>query len=308
MNTFSSNDKKDKIKTLKDYLLIIVGSIITALGTNIFLIPNKIAPGGLTGVATVIYHLSNGIISPGLTMLVLNIPLFIIGVKYIGKKFIFKTLVGTVLLSLFIDIFKPFTDQLAGMLLLSGSEPLNNSPDLLLYSVYGGLFIGIGIGLIFRVGGTTGGSDLAAKLVHHFFPGFTIGQTLTFIDIGIVVFATIAFKSFILGLYAIITLFVMSRIIDAIIEGVNFAKAVYIISDKASEIGENILYDLDRGITALKGTGMYTGKEREVLMCVLHRSQISQLKQIVKSIDQDAFVILADVREVLGEGFKSHND
>jgi uncharacterized membrane-anchored protein YitT (DUF2179 family) len=306
MNIGSPNYKRNKIKMLKDYLLIIIGSIITAAGMNVFLIPNKIAPGGVSGIATVIYHLSGGTMPVGIVMLALNIPLFVMGIKYIGKRFFVRTLVGTILLSLIVDIFQPLTGNFVKSFLTS-AESLNYSPDLLLYSVFGGLFMGVGLGLVFKSGATTGGSDLAAKIISHFIPNFTVGQILLFIDACIIIFAAVVFKSFIIGLYAIVTLFIMSKVIDAILEGVNFAKAVYIISDKSDEIAGKILYDLDRGVTALKGTGMYTGKDREVLMCVLYRAQISQVKQIVKAIDPDAFIILADVREVLGEGFKSHD-
>ncbi len=305
MNICSPNYKEDKIKMLKDYLLIIIGSIITAVGMNVFLIPNKIAPGGVSGIATVIYHISSGTLPVGIIMLALNIPLFVMGVKYIGKRFFVRTLVGTILLSLIVDMSQPLIGHFV-QLFLTSPESSYYSPDLLLYSVFGGLFMGVGLGLVFKSGATTGGSDLAAKIINHFIPNFTVAQILLFIDACIIIFATIVFKSFIIGLYAIVTLYIMSKVIDAVLEGVNFAKAVYIISDKSDEIAGKILHDLDRGVTALKGTGMYTGKDREVLMCVLYRAQISQVKQIVKAMDPDAFVILADVREVLGEGFKSH--
>lgn len=299
-------NKNYKAKLWINYLMIVVGSIITAAGINIFLVPNKIAPGGVTGIATVIYHLSNGKLPVGIVMLALNIPLFIIGMKYIGKRFIIRTLFGTILLSVIVDSTQPLTNHFIELFLTRPEYPYY-TPDILLYSLFGGLFMGMGLGLIFRSGATTGGSDLAAKIINHFIPNFTVGQILLFIDIFIIIFATIVFKSFIIGLYAIVTLFIMSKVIDAVLEGVNFAKAVYIISDKSGEISKRILYEMDRGVTALKGTGMYTGKERDVLLCILYRAQISQLKQIVKVIDPNAFVILADVREVLGEGFKAHD-
>ncbi|HOJ11896.1 MAG TPA: YitT family protein [Clostridiales bacterium] len=304
--SIDTNIGKKKIKAIKEYLLIIIGSIITAAGINIFLVPNKIAPGGVSGIATVIYYLSGGGFPVGIIMLILNIPLFIMGTKYIGKRFIVRTFFGTILLSAIIDLSQPLTSSFIDGF-LTRTESLYYAPDLLLYSVFGGLLMGIGLGLVFRSGATTGGSDLAAKIVNHFIPGFTVGQILLFIDTGIIVFAAITFKSFILGLYAIVTLFIMSRVIDAIIEGVDFAKAVYIISDKSDEIAEKIMYELDRGVTSLNGKGMYTGKDREVLLCVLYRGQLPQLKQIVKSVDPIAFIILTDVREVLGEGFKEHD-
>ena len=167
--------------------------------------------------------------------------------------------------------------------------------------------MGVGLGIVFRSGATTGGTDLGARIIHHFIPHFTMGQILLFIDTSVIIFATIAFGSFQLGLYAIVTLYISSKVIDAILEGVNFAKSVFIISDKPDEIADKILKDLDRGVTALKGTGMYTGLDKKVLFCVLHRSQIPALKEMVKSIDERAFVILTEIREVLGEGFTTYD-
>ena len=166
--------------------------------------------------------------------------------------------------------------------------------------------MGVGLGLVFKSGATTGGTDLAARIVHHFIPNYTMGQILLFIDTSIIVFASVVFGSVTLGLYAIITLFVSSKVIDAIIEGVNYAKAVLIISDSSQEISDRILNDLDRGVTALRGKGMYTGTDKQVLLCIVERGQIPRLKEIVSSIDKKAFVILTDIREVLGEGFKTY--
>lgn len=297
----------EQMKTRIDYLMIIAGSFITAAGINIFLVPNKIAPGGVTGIATVVYHLSGGRMPVGLTMLALNVPLFITGMKFIGKRFILRTLFGTVLLSAVVDVIRPLTDRFIEAYFTRPEYPYFTQ-DILLYSLFGGFLMGIGLGMVFRAGATTGGSDMAAKIINHFVPVFTVGQIFLFIDVLIVIMAVIVFKSVIIGLYAIITLFIASKTVDAILEGVNFAKAVYIISGKSGEISEKILYDMDRGVTALKGTGMYTGQDKDVLLCILHRAQISQLKQIVRDIDPDAFVILADVREVLGEGFSEHGE
>lgn len=293
------------MKIWTSYLMIIAGSVITAAGINIFLVPNKIAPGGVTGIATVAYHLSGGKLPVGITMLALNVPLFVVGMKFIGKRFILRTLFGTILLSAVIDATRPLTDHFIEAYFTRPEYPYITQ-DILLYSLFGGFLMGIGLGMVFRAGATTGGSDLAAKIINHFVPAFTVGQIFLFIDVLIVIMAVIVFKSFIVGLYAVITLFIASKTIDAILEGVDFAKAAYIISDKSGEISEKILYDMDRGVTALKGTGMYTGQDRDVLLCILHRAQISQLKQIVKDIDPNAFVIFADVREVLGEGFSEH--
>ena len=295
--------KEKHMRSLKDYLWIILGSIITAAAINVFLVPHKIAPGGVSGIATVIYYLSNGKFPVGVIMLVLNIPLFIFGMKYIGGKFIVRTLFSTVFLSLAIDLMEPYTNMFSAKFAL---EQLTASPDYMLYSIFGGSFMGLGLGMVFRSGATTGGTDLAAKIMHHFIPGLTIGKLLLIIDSAVILFAAIAFNSFLLALYALIALYLSSKIIDVILEGVNFAKAVYIISDYADDIAKDIMKELDRGVTALNGTGMYTGNDKRVLYCIIHRGQLPLLKTLVKKIDPAAFIILSDVTEVLGEGFKTY--
>lgn len=298
---------KEKVsKYLLDYFMIFVGSIITAASINIFLVPYKIAPGGASGIATVLYYISNGKFSVGIIMLALNIPLFILGMRFIGRKFVIKTILGTLLLSVVIDITEPFTRTFTKRF-GEMSEGMIYSQDILLYSLFGGFLMGLGLGLVFKSGATTGGTDLAAKIVNHFFPVFTMGEILLIVDTSIIILAAIVFKSFQLGLYAIVTLFISSKVIDALLEGVNYAKAVFVISDHSENISARILYDLDRGVTALDGTGMYTGSNKKVLLCVVNRGQIPVLKNIVKSVDQNAFIILADVREVLGEGFKNYD-
>ena len=291
------------IRGLKDYLWIILGSIITAAAINLFLVPYKIAPGGVTGIATVIYYLSGEKFPVGTTMLVLNIPLFIFGMKFIGGRFTVRTLFSTIFLSAVIDLSEPFTRLFGAQLAL---EKLSASPDYLLYTIFGGFFMGLGLGLVFKSGATTGGTDLAARIVHHFLPGLTMGKLLLLIDSTVIIFAAVSFNSFLLALYAILALYISSKIIDVILEGVNFAKAVFIISEFPDEIAESIMKELDRGVTALYGTGMYTGKEKRVLYCIIHRGQLTTLKELVKKIDPAAFIILGEVTEVLGEGFKTY--
>jgi uncharacterized membrane-anchored protein YitT (DUF2179 family) len=297
---------KTMSKEWEDYFWIVVGSLLTAASINIFLVPYKIAPGGVTGLATVIYYLSNSRFPVGMVMLALNIPLFAAGIKFIGKKFALRTLLSTFLLSFIIDLSEPFTSVFVERY-LSKFEGLETAPDLLLYSIFGGCLMGIGLGLVFKSGATTGGTDLAARILNHFIPNLTIGQAMFIIDAGVVAFAAIVFNSFPLAMYATVTLYITSKIIDALLEGINFAKALFIISDKPQEIAQRIMKDLDRGVTALKGKGMYTGGDKQVLMCVVHRSQFTQLKEIVTEIDEKAFIVLTDVREVLGEGFKTYD-
>lgn len=296
--------RKEKfLKGLKDYLWIIVGSLITAVAINIFLVPYKLAPGGVTGIATVIYYLSGEKFQVGTVMLVLNIPLFIFGMKFIGRKFTVRTLFSTILLSVIVDVAEPLTNIIIKELEL---ERLTSSPDYLLYSIFGGFFMGLGLGFVFKSGATTGGTDLAARIVHHFNPGLSMGKTLLFIDTAVIIFAAVAFNSFLLALYSVLSLYISSKIIDLILEGVNFAKSIFIVSDYADQIAQAIMSELDRGVTALKGVGMYTGSEKKVLYCVIQLGQLPQLKDLVKRIDPSAFIILNDVTEVLGEGFKTY--
>lgn len=290
----------------KDYAWIVLGSLLTGASINVFLVPYKIAPGGVSGVATVIYYLSGEKFPVGVTMLALNVPLFIMGLRYIGRKFIFRTLFSTVLLSVFIDIFEPYTRYFVEHFLVI-LEQSPSVPDVLLYSIFGGFLMGLGLGIVFKHGATTGGTDLAARIINHFIPNLTMGQLILLVDTSVIIFAAVSFGSFLLGMYAIVSLYISIKVIDAILEGVNFAKAVLIISDKPDEISKRILCELDRGVTALNGKGMYTGNDKQVLLCVLHRGQLQMLKEIVWDIDKKAFIILTDIREVLGEGFKTYD-
>jgi uncharacterized membrane-anchored protein YitT (DUF2179 family) len=292
---------------LKVYAFITIGATITALAINMFLVPYKIAPGGLSGLAIVLFYLSNGKLSVGITMLALNIPLFLLGYKYIGKRFFFRTIYGTVILSVIIDLTETYMAHFAKRLLISGGTN-GSAPDILLYSIIGGFVSGIGLGLVLKMDATTGGTELAAKLLNKPFKNMTIGQLLLWIDATIILFAIIAFNSIIIGLYSLVSLFITTKVIDALVAGLDYSRAVLIISEREDEISKRLLVELDRGVTELKGRGVYSGKDKNVLLCVVPRTQIQQLKEIVQEIDKNAFMILADVKEVLGEGFNNDPD
>lgn len=295
--------KANLSKMAEDYFWIVIGSAITAGAINIFLVPYKIAPGGVTGIATVIFYLIGGFLPVGTIMLILNVPLFIFGMKYIGRRFIVRTFFSTIFLSVVIDLSEPLAQWFSRQLAL---ENLSSGPDYLLYALFGGFFMGLGLGLVFRSGATTGGTDLGARIMHHFMPWLSVGKALLIIDSAVIIFAAVAFRSFLLALYSILALYISTKIIDVIVEGVNFAKAVYIISDHSETIAEDIMKELDRGVTALRGVGMYTKSEKNVLYCVIQRGQLQELKSIVKRADPSAFIILSEVTEVLGEGFKTY--
>ena len=298
------NKIKKILQFMKVYILITIGAVITALAINIFLVPYKIAPGGLSGLATVLFYISGGRLPIGATMLAINIPLFILGYKIIGRKFFFRTIYGTIILSVIIDLTEAYSVDFAKRLLVNGTD-IVSKPDILLYSIIGGFISGIGLGIVLKMDATTGGTELAARLLSRIFKAMTIGQLILWLDAIIILFAIIVFNSILIGLYSFVSLFLTTKVIDAMVEGADYSRAALIISDKQEEISKRLLIQLDRGVTELKGRGVYSGKDKNVLLCVLARTQIQQLKEIVQSVDKSAFVILAEVHEVLGEGFQS---
>jgi len=275
-----------KWKGVLNYSGIMVGSLVTALGLVLFLVPNKIAAGGVSGLATVIFYLVGPPV--GFTMLVINIPLFLISLRQLGVRFGIKTLFGTVMLSVFTDGLTPLV------------TPLTTDP--LLAAIYGGIMTGLGLGVVFRFGGTTGGTDLAAQLIHKYIK-VSVGKGLLLIDTLVIILAGIVFDVE-LALYALIALFAAVKVIDLVQEGLGYVKAALIISDKPEQLGQAILTRLNRGATALHGRGIYTGKDRDVILVVLSRSEVTKIKALVHSIDPGAFVIVTNVNEALGEGFK----
>ena len=281
---FWQNIKREII----DYTGIFIGVTITALGLVWLLIPNKIAAGGISGLAIVLTYLWGWPVS--VTMLAFNIPLFIACWLVFGPRFGLKTLFGSVVISIMVYFW-----ELVVFIL-----PL--TMDKLLASLFGGVIAGIGMGISFRFHGTTGGTDLAAQLLKRF-TGISIGQALLFFDGFVIVLAGLIFNSAELALYAIITLFITSKALDTILEGLNYAKAAIIISDQSEVIGAKILSDLQRGATGLIGRGFYSNQQKEVILCVISRAEEIKLKELVRAIDPYAFVILTDVHEVLGEGF-----
>jgi len=272
-------------RTIIDYLGITLGSFLIALALTAFLVPNRIAAGGVSGLATVIYYITSFPI--GITMLIINIPLFLVGLKIMGISFGVRTIYGIVSLSIFTDLMQPHMTAL--------------TDDLLLASIYGGVLGGIGLGIVFRSRGTTGGTDMIASLINYF-TGITVGEGLLIAD-GVVVTLAGIFFSLEVALYAAVTIFITSQTIDVVQEGLNFKKGVLIISEKADQINKMVVDELNRGITEFEAKGGYTDERKQVLLCIISRSEVSELKKAVAKIDEDAFVIISNVHEVLGEGF-----
>lgn len=265
---------------------VLLGVIIAAFGVSFFLIPAKIAAGGVSGLATVVFHLTG--FPAGITMLLLNIPLFLLSWRLIGPLFGVKTLFGTITMSLFVDLFNQY------------AVPMTS--DLLLSAIYGGVISGIGMGIAFRAGGSTGGTDMAAQLMARFFVT-SVGQALLVVDGFVIILAGLAF-GLELAMYALIAVFITTKAIDLVQEGQNYAKATLIISEYAEEIGQTIMDRLERGVTSLDGRGMYTKDDKDVLLVIVSRMEIARVKEIVREFDEKAFVVIADVHEVLGEGFR----
>lgn len=268
-----------------EYSLLLLGSFVVALSFNLFLSPNQVASGGVTGISIIVFH--KLAIEPAITQWTLNIPLFLTGLIFLGKQFGLKTAVGSFVLPLFVLVTKGFPAL---------------TENTLLATIYGGIGVGIGLGIVFRGRGSTGGLDLAAQLIHRF-TGISLGVAVAMLDGMVILTAGLVFSAE-KALFALIGLYVTSKTIDVVQLGFRYAKVAYIISDKTEAISQAILHDLDRGLTKLNGAGGYTGHERTVLMVVVSQTEVSRLKEIVKQVDSSAFVIISDTHEVLGEGFK----
>ena len=275
--------------TFFEIIVLIVGCFFMSISLNLFFNPHSVAPGGLTGFAIVV----NSIISVPLWVinLVLNIPLFICAYKILSKKDCVKTILGII----FLTIGLKFTTALS---------MIDVTNDVLLASIFGSILMGIGLGLIFRINGTTGGTDLIGLLLNKFFPSLSVPVLMGFADFVVVVLSGIVSKEIEIGLYSGISLYLIVKVSDLVIEGFNYSKSFTIISDHSREISNRIFEELDRGATILKGEGVYTGREKNILLVVVSKKQVVELKRLVKEVDPAAFIIIADIHEALGNGFK----
>lgn len=266
-----------------------VGALLVAIGMNQFLTPAGLAPGGVTGLAVLIYNISGGIIPVGVGIFCLNVPLFWAGYRKLGKKFVLGSLLGTALCALFIDGLQ-FTQK---YWTLSAGEPI-------LVCIAGGILLGMGYGLIFRGGASTGGTDILARLLQPKLSSFSLGQLCFFFDLIFLGIIFITYRSFTAMLYIGITVFVSSKLIDAVEGGLNYAKEIFVISPHGEAIGREIGARLGRGCTELVGRGLYSGEERRVLWCVVYNRQLSELRKIVHQYDPQAFLAIRNIREVNG--------
>lgn len=273
------------MRTLISYLGIFTGSIIFAVGINYFIIANKLAEGGLTGIALIIHYLSGW--PAGTILFLLNAPLLLFSWQRWGIAFVFRTVLSIFIISLTIDLTRNFGLQ---------------TGDLLLAALYGGSLSGVGIGLVLRSGATTGGVDIIARYIHQRY-GYRMGNTYLLIDLIVLIIFALIF-GLEKALYTLVAVYIFSQVVDRMVEGFNEAKAVTIISSKTPDIVKTVLDKLDRGATFFRGHGAFTGEEKNVLYVVISKYQLLRLKKIVKERDPDAFVIVNNVHEVLGEGFQ----
>lgn len=293
----SINEKKRLIMArkildfTKNFILIVLGAYLISLSINMFLLPHKMTTGGASGIATILYYLSN--IPMGITILAINLPLFVIAIVKLGKKFVIKTIFSTVLLSVFLELFK--YDQVIQ----------TTQIDLLMSCIFGGIISGIGLSLTFKAGASSGGSDLLANIIYKLTKIQSLSKVLMGIEIVIISGVIICFKDINLGLYSIIALFISTKVIDVIFDGIYNTKVATIITKKGDQIVESILSELGRGATITNSIGAHSGEENTTITCVITRNQIASLKQIIRDNDNRAMMYITNANEAIGKGFKS---
>lgn len=269
-----------------EYIYIIVGAFLMAVSTALILLPNQLSTGGISGISTILYYLCNYPV--GLTMLLINVPLFVIAMVKVNKRLFFKSILGTILLSVFID-------------LLENLSPITN--DRFLACIYGGIIMGIGTAIILKAGASTGGTDLLSYVIRAYNNKFKSSRVIIIADTIIIFFNIIFFKEIEIGLYSVIAIYLMGKMIDIIFEGIYFTKIMFIISEKYEEISKEIGILVKRGSTGIYSKGMYSEKQNVMLFCVASRKEVAEIKQIIKQIDKNAFIVTTDAIETLGKGF-----
>lgn len=276
---------------IKQYSIEIIGTLIgaffMAVGVSLFLLPNQLSSGGIAGIATITYYLFK--FPMGTVIILINIPLFLLCAYKIGKKFLVKSIIGTIAISVFIDILDKF-------------PPVTE--DRFLACIYGGIIIGIGTAIILKANSSTGGTDLISYITREYKPSVKMGTIIVVIDTIIVALNVILLKEIEIGLYSAIAIYLSGKIIDILFEGIYFTKLLFIITDKSEEIAKEIGEKYERGTTGLYGKGMYKQEDKLILMCAASRGNITRIKMLVQKIDPNSFVIVTNAREVLGLGFK----
>ena len=283
---------KEKLqKNIKTLLWITLGSAIYAVGFDLFLEPNQIGAGGVSGLALVIAYFVP-ILSVGVLSVLINIPLFLAGYRFVGRRFFWGSLAGMAISSVFIDLLAP--------VLRAETEPLVGA-------IFGGGLVGIGCGLVLMQGASTGGTDIVARLMKYKFPNMSIGKLVMAADLVIAVITGVAFKDFTKTLYCCIALYISGEAMDAVVYRFDYSLVAIIVTDRSMEIRDAIDEKLDRGCTFLKGEGSYTGNAKNVVYCAVKRRQAAELKELVMELDPAAFLVLQEAHQVLGEGFERYS-
>ena len=274
------------------WVMVALGAALYSAGFQFFLYPNAIPAGGVTGIAMIINFLTR--LPTGTMILIINVPLFILAWLRFGFRFILLSLLGTALTGVFVDLF--------------ALAPVHITDQPLLAAVYGGLIEGLGLGIVYRAGGTTGGTDVVAKFLRSRRQDINLSTFVLMLDVCVVTAFAIVFRRYESALYAVICMFVCSKVIDFVLYGAVNSKVCYIITDRSTEIKDAIVNDLHRGVTFLQGEGAWSGEAKHIILCVIKQSQIVELKHLVRAIDERAFVIVSDSREVFGNGFSYIGD
>ncbi|MBA4602027.1 YitT family protein [Thermoactinomyces mirandus] len=286
--TVTKPKKLTWLRILKRSVFIMTGAFLVAVGLEIFLVPNQVIDGGIVGISIITSHLTH--LNLGLLLFVLNLPFLFLGYKQIGKTFAFSTLFGIIVLSV-------------GTNLLHSVPGLTHDP--LLASVFGGIILGVGVGLVIRYGGSLDGTEILSILINKRLP-FSVGQLVMFFNLFILSSAGFVF-GWDRAMYSLMTYFIAFKVIDITIEGFDETKSVWIISDKTEELGNTILYRLGRGVTYLSGEGAYTGDSKKVIFCVVTRLEEAKLKSIVEEVDPNAFLAIGNIHDVQGGQFKKRD-
>lgn len=274
-------------RTFTKAVLILTGALVAGLGINMFLEPIGIAPGGISGIAVVISYIFRGKLPVGVLTFILNLPLFIIGYKYIGRQFILKTVIGTALFSFMLDLTSSFGNLLKG-------------DNKLLYALWGGAAIGCGFGMIFRGGASTGGTDIIARLMQKKINMMTMGKAVLWLDFIFLAIVAFVYKSIEAALYTGVAVFVASKVVDTIESGINYAKEVVVFTEQPEEMSKEIINRLRRGVSVIEAKGMYSKQKKYMVVCVVYNRQVTDLRKIVNKYDSNAFVIIKEVRETTG--------
>lgn len=274
------------MQKIKSIIYTILGTALTGFAVSTLLTPNKIVCGGVSGIATILYQTFN--MAPGLTYAIINIALLIIGAKILGKNFTLKTLIGASMISLFVQLFSylpPITD------------------NVFLAAFFGGTLYGLGIGIAFAAGASTGGTDILSRIIQHFLPQFPIGKLLLAVDGAVITISLIIFKNTELALFGIFALFFSTFCVDWLIRKLNISKIAFVITDKGEEISKCLVSTSPRGVTIIKATGAYSSEKKNILFCALKENEVPAFQKKILNIDSEAFIVYSESSQIMGNGF-----